>query len=275
MRRRKSGPRDGRSQRAARGGYPRGRGPMLIALLADIHANHAALAACLADARARGAERLVFVGDYVGYGAEPERTVEAVRECVDAGALALLGNHDRAVADPGEAKRMNRDAATAIAWTRNRLDAGARGFLAALPMTIERDDLLFVHADASAPARWIHVEGADEAKRSLGAVAARVTFVGHVHVPAVYGLGTRGGVIAHRPVAEVALPLTRPRRWLVVLGSVGQPLDGVAAAGYALFDPARAELVFRRVPYDAEAAAARIRAAGLPAALADRLLVGR
>ena len=100
---------------------------MLIALLSDIHANREAFAACLAQARHRGAERFVLLGDYVGYGADPEWTARTVMELVDRGAMAVLGNHDHAVSDPRE--QMNAAAQTAMEWTRGVLGAAERKFL--------------------------------------------------------------------------------------------------------------------------------------------------
>src|ERR1700687_4740336 len=107
---------------------------MQIAWLTDIHSTRDALAACLDHAARRGVDRKIFLGDYVGYGADPEWTVDTVMREVAAGALALRGNHDDAIA--AGTRGMNDDAATAIEWTRPRLDAAQRDFLAKLPLTI-------------------------------------------------------------------------------------------------------------------------------------------
>ncbi len=105
---------------------------MLLALFADIHANRQAFTACLDFARAHGAERIILLGDYVGYGADPEWTVETVMGLVEKGALAVRGNHDSAVGSPSES--MNAEAQAAIEWTRGRLSAPQRRFLAELPL---------------------------------------------------------------------------------------------------------------------------------------------
>ena len=102
---------------------------MLLAVFADIHANRQAFAACLDAARARGAQRMIFLGDYVGYGADPEWTVETVMGLVERGAIAVRGNHDSAIGTPSET--MNAEALAAIEWTRGRLSAAQRQFLAA------------------------------------------------------------------------------------------------------------------------------------------------
>jgi diadenosine tetraphosphatase ApaH/serine/threonine PP2A family protein phosphatase len=247
---------------------------LLLAILADIHGNLEAFRACLDHARGCGAERLVLLGDLVGYGADPEAVVDIAMAEAAAGALILLGNHDQAVAT-GATAGMNEAAAAAIAWTRARLDEARRDFLAGLPLIAEAEGCLFVHADASAPARWRYVTDAEAAERSLAATAAQVTVCGHVHRPALYSQGGSGRITAFHPVPGVAVPLSRGRRWLAVMGAVGQPRDGNPAACYGLFDTASREMTWQRVPYDIAAAAAKIRAAGLPERLADRLFVGR
>lgn len=250
------------------------------AVLSDLHANLQATEACLAHADRAGAGRVVFLGDLVGYGADPVAVVRLVAERLARGAaVAVLGNHDAAALDPREAAGMNGSAAAAIAWTRRALDDASRALLAGLPMAHEEGDVLYIHADASAPARWRYVEGPEAARRSLAATGARVTLCGHVHVPALYGLTAAEKLAAFRPLDGAPVPLARPRRWLAVLGSVGQPRDGDPSACYAMLDEdgggGAPTLTMHRVPYDAHAAAARVRAAGLPASLADRLLVGR
>ncbi|TAK48135.1 MAG: metallophosphoesterase [Xanthobacteraceae bacterium] len=246
---------------------------MLIALLTDIHSNRQAFEACLAHAHAQHAERFVFLGDYVGYGADPEWVIETVREYVGKGAIAIVGNHDRAVSDPSLS--LNHNAQIAIEWTRGRLGAEARAFLDRLPIMVEDGTRLYVHADPAAPARWHYVADSETARHSLEATRAQTAFVGHVHVPALYGVATTGKLTMFQPVPGVAIPLLKQRRWLSVVGSVGQPRDGNPAAAYAILNATTLEITFWRVPYDIETAAARIRAAGLPDALADRLSRGR
>ncbi len=253
---------------------------MLLGLLADVHGNRAALEACLEDARARGVGRFVFLGDYVGYGADPEWVVRAVMERVASGSRALLGNHDAAVA--GAVNGMHDGAEDSIEFTRNELGREERAFLASLPMTIEDDGRLFVHAEAAAPNRWTYVREAPDAVRSMRSTACRATFCGHVHRPALYSMSEMWNSVSEmwkatpfRPATDVGVPLMRQRRWLAVVGSVGQPRDGNPAAAWAVLDTDRNEVAFLRTPYDVERAAAKIREAGLPELFAERLAVGR
>jgi len=244
-----------------------------VALFADIHANRQALSASLAEARALGAERTVLLGDYVGYGADPEWTVSTVIDLVEQGVMAVRGNHDNAVGDPRE--QLNVEAQIVIEWMRGQLGAAPRRFLEELPLALADDDRLYVHAEASAPKRWRYVTGVEDAARSLVAASAPTTFCGHVHRPALYTMSATGKVTAFTPITGSPIRLVPGRRWLAVLGSVGQPRDGNPAASFAILDTRRGELTYCRAPYDVEAAAARIRENGLPAFLADRLALGR
>lgn len=246
---------------------------MRLAVLSDLHANLEALEAVLEHARKHGAEQLVFLGDLVGYGADPGPVVERVQAAVAAGAVALKGNHDEAAVQ-GPPPSMRADAARAVVWTREHLSADQLQFLASLPLTMERGERLFVHASAADPAHWLYVLSATDAGRSLRAVTAREIYCGHTHTPALYNLGADGTVGAFQPVPGTPIKLSAFRRWLVIPGSVGQPRDGNPAACYAMLDDAADVVVFHRVPYDADRAARKIRVAGLPGDLGARLELG-
>jgi diadenosine tetraphosphatase ApaH/serine/threonine PP2A family protein phosphatase len=245
---------------------------MLIALMSDIHGNREAFSACLAHAKEASVDRYVFLGDYVGYGADPGWAVDKIMALVRAGAIAIMGNHDQAVGS--SSGRMNPVAQEAIEWTRRQLNDGQRSFLAGLPMTQEEDDRFFVHASAATPELWEYVLGMREAARCLRATQCRHTFCGHVHVPALFHQTSSGKVGAFTPIGGVRIPLLPNRRWLVVLGAVGQPRDGNPAACYGLFDDEREILTYTRVAYDVESAARKIRQAGLPLVLSTRLVRG-
>jgi len=247
---------------------------MLIAILTDIHANREAMTACLAHARERNAQRYAFLGDLVGYGADPAWVVDTVMDYVARGAFAVQGNHDVAVTQAAS-KHMNPQAREVVEWTRAQLNEAQLQFLDKLPLTQEHNNLLFVHATAAEPKSWEYITGTLEAVKSMHATRARITFCGHVHEPALYNLSPTGKVSSFVPTGDSSIPLGTQRRWLVLPGSVGQPRDGNPAACYALFDDATHELVYFRVPYDYESAAAKIRAAGLPQSIGNRLEHGR
>lgn len=246
---------------------------MRVAVLTDIHANREAFEAVLADVAGHGVDRIAILGDIVGYGADPEWCCDRAEALVAEGALCVRGNHDNAAA--GAVEAMSSLAKRALDWTAARLSGGQKAFLGALPMTAEAQGVLFVHASANQPEEWSYVTSDTRAAPSFRACTARVILCGHVHVPLLASCDV-GGVVreqAFRP--GLPIPLLPSRRWLAVVGSVGQPRDGVAQAGWALVDTERRELTFRRTPYDAAGAARKVREAGLPEELAVRLLVGR
>jgi diadenosine tetraphosphatase ApaH/serine/threonine PP2A family protein phosphatase len=242
-----------------------------IALFTDIHGNREALSACLAHARNNAIDRHVFLGDYVGYGADPGWVVDTIMDEVERGAVALLGNHDAATFS--DTFRMNELAQIAIEWTRARLDVAQRAFLEQRPLICEEGERLYVHASAEKPERWHYVTDTYGASRSFAATQARLTFCGHTHAPALFHESVTGKLSGFQPNWR-AIPLTQSRRWLAVIGSVGQPRDDNPAACYAVLDEGTNELTYVRVAYDIDKAARKIRDAGLPVALADRLKWG-
>ncbi|MBL8350657.1 MAG: metallophosphoesterase family protein [Burkholderiaceae bacterium] len=247
---------------------------MKTALLTDLHANREAVEAVLDAARAQGAQRWVLLGDFVGYGADPAWVVDRVRELVRQGALAVMGNHDQAVVR-GAAPQMRPDARYVVEWTRAQLDAAHIDFLASLPLVQRAGDHLYVHANAWAPAGWDYIQGRSEAVRSMNATDSRYTFCGHMHEPMLYNLSGAGKAGDFVPTPGVPIPVPPHRQWLVIPGSAGQPRDGNPAACWAMFDEAERSITFHRVPYDHEAAGAKIRAAKLPQRLAARLEDGQ
>ncbi len=246
---------------------------MKLALITDLHANREAVTAVMAHARSQGAQRYAFLGDFVGYGADPGWVVDLVREHVAAGAVAVMGNHDAAVVQ-GSLPSMIPEARQVVDWTRAQLSPTQLDFLASLPMQVTDGNILFVHANAWAPKDWAYIVGRADAVRSIYAANARFTFCGHMHLPMLYHLTGTGKTGDFTPTAGVAIPLSEQRRWLAIPGSAGQPRDGNPAACYAMFDISASALTFHRVPYDLDAAAAKIMAAGLPPRLAQRLSDG-
>lgn len=240
---------------------------MKYAILSDVHGNLEALRAVLADAAGR-ADGVLCLGDAVGYGADPEACVEllAERAC---GIVA--GNHEYGVADRLELGWFNRWARAAAEWTRERLDDAHRAWLAALPLSLEVGDATLVHASPAQPEEWDYLVTAEDGWAAFADFATRWCFVGHSHVPAVWSLGSSGPDHDPRPERVTS---ERGRRYIVNVGSVGQPRDRDPRAAYGLWDVEAGQVEIRRVAYDVDAARRKIEAAGLPRFLADRLAVG-
>ena len=250
---------------------------MRIALLSDIHANIQALDACLAHAHTQKAERFVFLGDLVGYGADPGAVVDRIMQLSDAGAMVIQGNHDAmAVTPPAVVKTVGDSTA---AWTHRQLLPDQRDWLSRLPLMLQLDKALFVHASANEPQLWHYVYDPRAAQASMEGAGAwpgvQYVFGGHVHFQTLYFQGAGNQLMPFTPQPGVAIPVPPHRQWLATVGSAGQPRDGNTDAMYCLFDTERAQLTFHRVPYDHLAAAAAIRNVGLHEFFADRLERGR
>ena len=246
---------------------------MRLALLTDIHANREAFTACLAHAASQQADQYAFTGDFVGYGADPAWVIDKVMHYVEQGAVVVQGNHDLAATHAARPS-MHAEARDVIEWTRGQLSPAHVQFLSELPLTREKNGMLFVHASANNPAKWQYVTGVDEAEVSLFATDCKMVFSGHVHAPALYRRAQDGSMGAHAPTPEQRIPLQSQHQYLVIPGSVGQPRDANNAACYAIYDDVARELRFFRVAYDYGAAARRVISSGLPIVFAMRLIEG-
>ena len=250
---------------------------MRIALITDLHANREAVQAVLDHAADLGVDSHAFLGDFVGYGADPAWVVDQVMALAADGAIVVQGNHDEAVAHGGM-PGMHPDARAVVDWTRAQLNEDQLRFLTRLPLQAhgEPGHCLFVHANAFEPNGWAYVQGRSEAVKSLHASAARIQVCGHMHEPMLFHLSGTGKAGEFRPVAGVPMPLPAHRQWLVIPGSCGQPRDGNPAACYALLNPGKSDLddariTFQRVAYDVDAACAALRGTTLQSSIADRL----
>lgn len=255
---------------------------MRLALMSDLHANRQALGACLAHAQAQGVDRHAFLGDLVGYGADPVWVVEQVMAWQAGGALVIQGNHDAMAVTPPQGE-VSMGSSTAD-WTHRQLSAEQRRFLADLPLTASLEHLLLVHASADKPETWRYVDSeraasvcldAAHGRGSLLGAAKHHILVGHVHQQTLYYQGAGRDLMPFKPTVGAAVPVPRWRACVATVGSVGQPRDGDPRAMYAIYDLVAGRLTFHRVPYDHAAAAAAVRQAGLPEFFAQRLETGR
>lgn len=245
-------------------------GGVRLAILSDLHANLEALEACLAHARGAGAQRYAFLGDLVGYGADPDAVIEIVAEHASRGAIVVKGNHDVAAIE-GDTDYLNRSARDAILWTRTRLSPKHVQFIDDLPLVVREEAACFVHASAAQPEEWEYVDSPAAAERSVRASDRSYTFAGHVHEQRLFVANTLGRMRPYIPGIGVEVPIPPRRACLAVVGSAGQPRDGNPAACYVTADLDFRVMRFHRIPYDHHEAARKIRAAGLPESLALRL----
>ncbi len=240
---------------------------MKYGVLSDIHANREALAAVLEEGRRREVARYLCLGDLVGYGADPEACLEMIREL---GALTIRGNHDAAVADPGELDNFNPAARKAIIWTIPRLRPAEIAYLGGLPLVEAESGITLFHGSLDAPARWRYIFTAADARLSLERLPGFLGFFGHSHRPG--GFRLRDGKVSFLSGSRIRIDPAD--RTLINPGSVGQPRDGDPRASWAVYDSDASRVEIVRVDYPVTETQEKIRSAGLPADLADRLTGG-
>ena len=247
---------------------------MRYLVLTDIHANLEALDACIADARTRGFDRALVLGDLVGYGADPDAVVERV---VALDPLAIVrGNHDKVACGLEQAEGFNAVAKSAAFWTFDVMTPEHRAWLAALPEgPILVDDLVEIcHGSPFDEDAYIFDEL--DAVRALKASQRPLCLFGHTHYPVSFELSADTfDSTGPSASAESQLVLRNGSKYLVNPGSVGQPRDGDPRAAYAIVDVAERQVTMMRVSYPLEAAQAKVVKAGLPDVLAQRLAAGR
>jgi diadenosine tetraphosphatase ApaH/serine/threonine PP2A family protein phosphatase len=239
------------------------------AILTDIHGNLTALKAVFRACESANVQRFVCLGDTVGYGAEPNECCDMIRRNAS---FSLLGNHDAAVSG-----RMRYDdyydaAREALDWTRKAIGRGNLAWLSSLPYSVREGSVGYCHGSPLEPEQYEYIFLLDHARDLLPIVAdlPHVTFIGHSHLPRAYALGTERVRNAMAP--EIALD--RPEKFIISVGSVGQPRDGDSRACFAIFDDETQTVAFQRVEYEIDVTANLIRSVGLSDHFARRLYAG-
>ena len=246
---------------------------MRYLILSDIHANLEALEAVLADAQ--GAyDRIACCGDLIGYGADPNAICDWARANLH---MVVRGNHDRVCAFDTGAEGFNPRAQASAAWTRAALSPENLAYARAIPQgPAEIVGARVVHGSPIDEDEYVLSE--QEATLAASGLGVGIYFIGHSHLQGGFLADWRGVRALPRPEASAAertLALEPDRLYLINPGAVGQPRDGDPRAAYAVFRPEERVVHLRRASYDIERAQAKIRQAGLPPSLADRLAAGR
>lgn len=232
---------------------------MRLAIISDIHANLEALTATFASIDERKVDQIICLGDIVGYGADPSECLRLIRERCQ---IIIIGNHDLAAVKTEKAEDFNTTARIAAHWTNGMLSEEEKAYLISLPYTATLDDILFVHASPYEPEEFHYVLSTHDAVDAMAFFTQRLCFIGHSHVPGMFS--EQGRVTA----------IDAEERYLINVGSVGQPRDGNPQLSFGLLDTERWKYENIRLSYDAETAARKIIAAGLPPVLGERLMVG-
>lgn len=239
------------------------------AIFSDVHGNLEALQAVRDTGARLGIDAWLCLGDVVGYGADPSQCLSLTWSMTD---VVLQGNHDAAVAGVQSLEYFNRYARRAVTWTTAALSAGERDALGALALTRADDGAFYVHAEPSDPGAWHYIHDEHEAAKALAAVDDRLVYVGHSHLAFVCADRSDGVAVAAR--LSGCVELEADTRYLVNVGSVGQPRDGDPRACFALHDDETDTVELVRTDYDRALAQEKILAAGLPRFLAERLGLG-
>lgn len=243
---------------------------MRYAILGDIHSNLHALDRVLEEVDALGIDRILQVGDVVGYGADPGACIERMRE---RDALVVKGNHDAACVGEVDTRFFNPNARAAVEFTVDALSKDDKRWLAELPLTAETEHCSLTHGTLDRPELYEYIQCTDDADGSLDTMPLPVCFNGHTHVP-VSILRLVEAPERTSYTIDRSLDLAETVRALVNVGSVGQPRDEDHRAAWASYDTDEGMVHLHRVDYDIEAAADKIVKAGLPKMLADRLFLG-
>jgi len=241
---------------------------MQIIILSDVHGNLEALMAVLCDIRnLRDKGEVFFLGDSVGYGPDPSECIKVIREEAD---IILAGNHDRAVTGRADISYFNPYARAAVEWTQEVLSGDEKAFLDSLPVFVrlKEQGIYLVHSTPKEPEQWHYLLTTWDAYVNFHLFDERICFIGHSHQPVIIEMEPAGEILLYRDRVE----LREGCRYIVNVGSVGQPRDGNPDASYALFDDSMIEI--KRVPYDIVSTQQKMRRAGLPEYLIERLSKG-
>jgi predicted phosphodiesterase len=233
---------------------------MRIAVISDIHSNLEALEKTLDLISTSNVHEIVCLGDIIGYGANPNECLTLLRSTTR---HILLGNHDKAAVDLADMEYFNLHARVAAEWTHNELNAEHHDFIRKLPLSLTLDGLLFVHSSPYESSQWHYVITETDARENFSFFDTPICFVGHSHVP---------GIFCEDQSAD---KLIRGKKFLINVGSVGQPRDGDWRLSFGIVDTEAWSYTNIRSEYDVRAASDKIRKAGLPKILADRILAGR
>lgn len=241
-----------------------------IALIADIHGNLEALQQVLREIEKYKVDKIICLGDIVGYGANPRECIDLVRKNCD---VVILGNHDEAVFSPGIADLFVEHAKLSADWTRNQLDEEHINWIKSLPYTYQQEGFFFSHGAPYSPEDFIYLvtkEAGYWSLRYIKSIGAQASFCGHAHITYIFGIKKEGSFVIDAPET---IDLSDYDSISINVGSVGQPRDGNPRAAFGIIE----DKVYRkfRVNYDIEKASKKIKSAGLPKILYERLFVGR
>lgn len=241
---------------------------MIIAIFSDTHSNLEATEEAFNEMKKEGVEEYLFVGDAVGYGANPNEVTERVKELAK---ICVAGNHDYASVGLIDPEFFNLQAYKAICWTKENLKKENEDFLKNMPLKAKYGEISLVHGSFSSPASWEYVLSLTQALKEFYYFDTQIGVIAHSHVP--FAIELRKKDI--RQVTSNEFYLEPESRYLLNPGSIGQPRDGNPKSSFIIFDTDKKKITFKRVKYDVERAQKKILEKNLPLWLAERLSYGK
>ena len=240
-------------------------------IFSDIHGNLEALSVVLAQITAVQPDKVVCLGDVVGYGPNPNECIQAVNASAH---VTIMGNHDHAVLGLTDISYFNQYAQTAVIWTRQMLTEENFERLGSYPFKKSIEHVLLVHSTPVHPERWDYIFTPLEGKYYLQHLKEQVCFIGHSHQPLFFEQDDKGHIVYDRK-PEITVTVKSGCKYIVNVGSVGQPRDGTPETSFAVYDTDAQLIEVRRLPYDLKTTQEKMRDAHLPDFLIERLAYGR
>jgi len=241
---------------------------MRYAIISDIHGNLEALQAVIKECKDQGARAYFCIGDIVGYGANPIECIDIVR---DLKALCVAGNHDWGVSGKLDIKYFNPFAKEAIFWTQKILSKGYINYLNNLKTIIKQEEFILVHGTLNKPKKFGYLNDINKAFDTFYLMDRNICFIGHTHIPQI--MIKKGNNIFYSE--EQSIKINPEYKYIINIGSVGQPRDGNPQASYCIYDPDLERVEIKRIDYDIKSVQNKIILAGLPSVLARRLTIGQ
>ncbi len=244
---------------------------MKYAIISDIHGNLEALGVALKEIKNEGVKYIFSAGDIVGYGANPEECIKLIRT---KGISSVIGNHDYAINNVSEEELFNSYARLAIQWTRDILSEDAKNFLNSLPFSLIEEDVTVFHGTLDEESPFNYILMPIDSELSFQNLTTQVGFFGHSHVAGCFVMNENGIISYRSGIIDCEISIKEGNRYLINVGSVGQPRDGNPNGAFAIFDTDRRTVHIKRFAYDIEETSKKIIDAGLPRFLAERLFEG-
>ncbi len=245
---------------------------MKIAVISDIHSNLEALTACSQLAMEQGAEKFMCLGDMVGYGPDPVAVLDMLQGLP--GFNCVLGNHDEYMFNSIDVAS-SAPVQQVAEWTIEQLSDTHLEFLKSLPYVLVENGVSYVHSSLHQPNGWGYVTRPEAAKKCLNAGSTSLVFYGHVHIPMLFHEKQDNSIDLVYPQGGQTIPLRPNQRYLINVGSIGQPRDDNNEASFVMYDEESHSVTFHRVAYDYEKTIEKIHKNGLHEDFAERLSSGR